>query len=148
MDTILYLRLINRILIKDDPSFITKIFEIANLYGLSVTICNQGIYQEGAYISQIVKDPQKSLSVQNFKSFISELIPYLDVYFGTYAYTVAEFYVKLAINKEGIQLNPVKTEIVFYHNCSEFKVISLDTSINKVKVLSPKFQNRIRLPEN
>lgn len=143
MNSIVGMRLLNRALIKKDSFY--NVINVCNKYDIVVTLCTEGLYEDGPYIVQLVHNPNTIFTIDMFKRFVTELITYLDMYRGVDNITYLEFSIKNIIEKDGVKTLPIRNEIVVYYDHANelFRIKKLDPEIEKIKLLKAWQQKRI-----
>lgn len=111
MHLITGLLLVNRIYIKE--GYVPQVLAIFEKYNMSCLLSPNDAKQNGPFIYQIYKYVNCELTILEFKNFVTELSPMLDLYQGVRPFTFAEFYVKVHIEQDNVLLShATRNEIV------------------------------------
>jgi len=140
------LLLANRMLVA--PGYETKILDLANKYNISMGLYSFGNYDSGPFIKGVFKKKSTILTVPEFKEYIKELVPCLDMYKGFMPFTYAEFYINVLIKTEEDKFTmPQRFEVVVFYsiekNSYEIKSLGKDEKIRQIKNVET--QKRINL---
>jgi len=129
MNSIMYMRLINRAYIKDGTN-LSKIFDIASKFNIGIKIGNISGYDDYPFIDSIYLNKKYSLEIQYLWMFLLELSIYLDCYNGAMQYTFLELMIKYLLEENNLTISG-ETQIVSYydHNKLQIKNMAVDMSV-------------------
>lgn len=144
MNYISNIHLENRILIREDKEY--DIINLSKKYNIPVVIGTDGNFDDGAYVERIYKKSSDVLTVDNFKLFINDLVPLIDMYRGSKVFTFCEFTIKVMIDLGEKKIEtPSRVEVVVYMNVdnNQYIIKTLNPENEKIIHFNPWQQKRI-----
>lgn len=138
-NTITYIRLINRAFVKENV--LSNVLELCDEHKIGVLLGNSANLSNGGnYIESIHLMKNVTINIVKFKSFIADLIPFMDLYNGlTEPYAYMEFSLKCVFKENETILNKDAPDV----NVLVFKQMDKDTFL--IKILDPKINPLLKL---
>ena len=148
MHLITSLLLVNRIFIKE--GYVSAVLAVFEKYNLSCLLSPNDSKQNGPFIYQIFKYLDYDLTIADFKQFVIELTPLLDLYRGVRPFTYAEFYIKVFFEEDSVVLtHAARNEVIVAMNHEKGAVVmeTLIPTEDKIAPIKPARQKRISVEE-
>jgi hypothetical protein len=144
MNYISNIHLENRILVKEGKEH--EAIDLSNKYNIPIVLGTDGNYGDGAYIERVYKKSIDVLTVSDFKSFLGEMVPLIDMYRGSKPFTFCEFTIKVIIEIGDKKIEtPSRVEVAVFMNpdSAQYVIKTLDPENEKIIHLNPWQQKRI-----
>lgn len=153
MNLITYIRLVNRVLIKEAESprhrlyYMYKIINISEKYGICISAGTDGGYIDGPMILSIYKRPEAVLEVKDFYQYLKDISDYTDVYQGVQAYTKMEFKIGYSLNRDGVTIVDDKTDFAVWLDPETDKTVYRALTKHDSPIIPVKPRNQYRITD-